>query len=388
MKVAVAVHGRFHAFELAAHLHREGMLAQLATTYPASVARRFLPAGVPLATAPWLEAVRRLHGWTGIGPPPDAMIARAFGRFSARRLPEADALVSWSGASVEAIAAAKRWGMFVALERGSTHIAAQGEVLREGYARWGAPWTPIDPRLVERELSEYESADVIVTGSSYARASFLDRGFAPARVVTNPYGVDLARFHPAAESASRPTGGRILFVGEVGIRKGVPWLLEAFSRLPPQWELHLVGPMAPGFRDILARLPMERVTHRGVLAGEAVAAAYRNADIFCLPSIEEGFSLTILQAMASGLPVVTSRAAGWPDPDADGRAIVLTPPGESDELAAALGRLAGDEGFRRAIGDAALARVASGFTWQDYGRRAVAILRHGLAGREVLSGRI
>ena len=383
MKVAVAVHGRFHAFELAGHLHREGLLAQLATTYPAFVARRFLPAGVPLATAPWIEAIRRAHAALGIGSAPDLFIARAFGRFSARHLPEADALVTWSGASVEAIAAAKRRGMFVALERGSTHIVSQTEILRAAHARWGVRWNGTDPRLIERELSEYDSADVIVTGSSYARASFLDRGFAPARVVTNPYGVDLARFHPAASSLRRPTGGRILFVGEVGIRKGVPWLLEAFSRLPPQWELHLVGPMAPGFGDVVARLPLKRVVFRGALAGDAVAAAYRDADIFCLPSIEEGFSLTILQAMASGLPVVTSRAAGWPDPDADGRAIVLTPPGESEQLAAALGRLAGDEGLRLAIGAAAVARVASGFTWEDYGRRAVAILRQGLAGRDL-----
>ena len=138
MKVAVAVHGRFHAFELAEHLYREGMLAQLATTYPAFVARRFLPVGVPLATAPWIEAIRRAHAALGIGPAPDLFIARAFGRFSARHLPEAEALVTWSGASVEAIAAAKRRGMFVALERGSTHIVFQTEILRTPQRAWAA----------------------------------------------------------------------------------------------------------------------------------------------------------------------------------------------------------------------------------------------------------
>ncbi len=62
MKVAVAVHGRFHGFDLARGLHERGCLSQVATTYPAIVARRFLPRPIRLRTAPWLEAWRRLHG--------------------------------------------------------------------------------------------------------------------------------------------------------------------------------------------------------------------------------------------------------------------------------------------------------------------------------------
>lgn len=375
MKVAVSVHGRFHAFELATHLHREGMLAQVATTYPAFVARRYLPAGVKLATQPGLEAIRRLHRALGIGPSPDFFIARAFGRFSAQHLPDADVLVGWSGASLEAVAEAKRRGMRVALERGSTHIVAQTEVLREAHARWGISWNVTDPRLIERELAEYAAVDIIVTGSAYARESFLARGVAPERVVVNPYGVDLSRFRPRPAAAPRAGKRHVLFVGEVGVRKGVPWLLQAFARLPQEWELHLIGPLVPNFRAVLARLPMDRVVLRGPLSRKELAAAYREADIFCLPSIEEGFSLVILQAMASGLPVVTTSAAGWPDATSDGREIVLVPSGDSAPLADALHRLAGDEAFRRALGAAAAARVASGFTWDDYGRRAVATLR-------------
>jgi len=378
MKIAVATHGRFHAFELAGCLQRAGVLVQLATTYPAFAARRFLPPGTPIVAAPWLEAVRRAHAWTHMGTSPDFMIARAFGRFSARHLPDADALVTWSGASVEAIAEAKRRGMKVVLERGSTHIVRQGEILRDGFGRWGLSWPETDPRLVERELAEYDAADLIATGSTFARESFLARGFAPDRIAVNPYGVDLARFHPAPPSAARREK-RVLFVGEVGVRKGVPWLLEAFARLPSDWALHLVGPLAPGFRDVLARLPRERVVARGVLSREALTEAYRAADIFCLPSIEEGFGMVILQAMASGLPVIASHATGGPDAGGDGRELLIVPPGDSSALGDALDRLAGDPDFRRALGAAAATRVASGFTWDDYGRRAIGILRQCLA---------
>ena len=306
---------------------------------------------------------------------PALYIARAFGRFSARHLPEADVLVAWSGAGVEAFAAAKRRGMLMVLERGSTHIAAQNEILRDAYAQWDVPVAPIDARLIDRELSEYEHADLIVTGSAHARASFIDRGIASTRVVANPYGVDLKRFHPRSPSARPNKGGRILFVGEIGIRKGVPWLLDAIALLPPAWELHLVGPLAPGMRDVLARRPTARVVLRGVLSGQALADAYREADIFCLPSIEEGFGMVILQAMASGVPVVASAATGGPDVGQHGRDILLVPPADTAALAEALGGLIHDSDWRRSIGAAGAARVEAGFSWDDYGRRAVAILQ-------------
>ena len=375
MKAAIAVHGRFHAFELAGCLHANGMLAQLATTYPAFIARRFLPAGTPLATAPWLEMVRRAHGWTGFGPPPDFFIASSFGRFAVRHLPAADVFVGWSGASLEAIAEAKRRGMRTVLERGSTHIVAQDEILREAYARRGIARRPVDPRIIEREVSEYESADLIVVGSAHARNSFIAKGVSPDRIAVNPYGVDLKRFSPRRAPAPRGPGGIVLFVGEIGVRKGVPWLLQAFAGLPPDWELHLVGPLAPGFGEVLARLPMDRVVLRGVLSRDELAMAYREADIFCLPSIEEGFGMVILQAMASGLPVVASTATGGPDAGEDGRDLLLVPPGDAKALGSALARLAGGADLRATIGAAAGARVSSGFSWDDYGRRAIGILR-------------
>jgi glycosyltransferase involved in cell wall biosynthesis len=166
-----------------------------------------------------------------------------------------------------------------------------------------------------------------------------------------------------------------LFVGEVGVRKGVPWLLEAFARLPADWTLHLVGPSASGTRQLLARLPNARVVFRGVLSGDALAAAYREADIFCLPSIEEGFGMVILQAMASGLPVVATRATGGPDVGVHGRELLIVQPGDSSALAEALVRLAEDPDLRHALGTAAAARVATGFSWDDYGQRAIGIIR-------------
>jgi len=372
MKVAVSVHGRFHAFQLAGELFRDGLLAQLITTYPAVIARRFLPAGVPLATAPMLELARRFHDRFG-GRAPDHLIASRFGAFAARRLaPEADVLVGWSSASVEPAREARRRGMAVVIERGSTHIVHQNAVLAEAHARFGLPFAGIDPRMIARELEEYALADRIVTGSTFAAETFHRQGIDPGKVVVNPYGVDLGRF--ARLSPQRGDGPlRILFVGQVGLRKGVPWLLDAFARLDAPAELHLVGPIEPAFRPLLGRLPLERVHLRGPLRGEDLERAYAQADLFCLPSIEEGLAMVLLEAMAAGLPVLATTATGIAV--VAGAQPYLVPHGDADALADGLRHLAADAGRRAAMAEAGRRAVAAGFTWGDYGRRAIALYR-------------
>ncbi len=372
MKVLVSVHGRFHGFDLARELHGRGLLSALVTTYPAFAARRFLSPSVPLITAPWLEAGRRLHARLRLPGQSDLWVARRFARFAARHLPEADVFVGWSGACLETLSAARRRGMKTIVERGSTHIAHQTEVLREAHARWGLAWHGTDPRLIAREEAEYDAADLICTSSSFARGTFIARGVDGAKVFANPYGVDLSSFTPGRPApAGSARRRRLLFVGRVGVRKGVPWLLQAFRSLPPDWELHLVGPVDPEMPSLLARLPHERVVLRGPVPGSALSAEYRAADLFCLPSIEEGLALVLLQAMASGLPVVATEESGVLDAGRDGKEVVAVRAADAEDLACRLAGLAEDPEARARMGAAALARVRAGFDWSDYGDRAV-----------------
>lgn len=365
MKVAVAVHGRFHGFDLAAQLWSRHLLARLDTTYPHFAC----PARMPVRSLPALELLRR--AWPRLRLPgnPDLFIARTFARSLARHLPEADILVGWSGATLEAIGPAKARGMKVVLERGSTHMIVQTEILKDAHARFGLEWRVTDPLMVERELDEYEQADLICTGSTFARQSFIDQGINDAKLAVNPYGVDLSAFTPD----SGPRLKRVLFAGQVGIRKGIPWLLKAFRSLPSDWELHLVGPVEPGMAQIFARHDMTRIILRGPLSRQALAEDYRRAAIFCLPSIEEGFGMVILQAMASGCAVIASTATGGPDSGQDGCEIALVPPADTLALAQCLNRLAEDDALRDRMGKAARIRVAHGFSWNDYGQRAVGL---------------
>lgn len=370
MRVAVAVHGRFHGFDLARELRAHGHLTGLLTTYPAFIARQFLPLDLPLATAPLLEVLRRLP----LGRPSDVWIARRFARFVARHLPgDLDILVGWSGASLEAMEPARQRGAKVVIERGSSHIAHQAEILAEEHARFRLPFTPVDPAMIARECAEYEAADRISVPTGFARRTFLERGIAEERLAVNPYGVDLSAFAPAARPPG-PARPRVLMVGRLGLRKGLPYLLEAARRLGPGVEVRLVGPLDPGAGMLLAAAP-DNVVAAGPLPGSALPGEYAAADLFCLPSLEEGLPLTLLQAMACGLPVVVTPETGAADLVTDGMEGVMVPSRDGAALAGALAGLIADPTLRAEMGRAARRRVAAGFGWADYGERAIALYR-------------
>jgi glycosyltransferase involved in cell wall biosynthesis len=371
MKVAISAHGRWHAFELAAQLHRRGLLAQLATTYPAWAARRFLPAGIPLATAPAWEAVRRGAARLPFGWDPDWLIATGFGRFSARHVPDCDLLVAWSAGAQEALGVARRRGIKSVVERGSSHIGHQTEILVEAYGRAGLPWRPTSQGIIDREIAEYEAADAIAVPTGFAAQTFTLRGIPAERLIVNPYGVDLTRFQPPPERRV-PARPRILFVGRVGPRKGIPQLIEAFRPLAGSAELHLVGPLEAGMEAWLARADLRDITVRGPVPGAALPEIYAQADIFCLPSLEEGLPLVLLQAMAAGLPVVATRPTGAEDLVTHGRQGLIVDTWDARDQTQALERLATAPDLRRTMGLAARQRVESGFGWDDYGDRAVA----------------
>jgi glycosyltransferase involved in cell wall biosynthesis len=166
-------------------------------------------------------------------------------------------------------------------------------------------------------------------------------------------------------------------------RKGLLELLEATARLPHGLAtLHLAGDdrADPGYaarvRDRLARPDLAgRVVLHGPLPAERVAALYRAADVFALPSLREPYGTVWGEAMAAGLPVVGWRAGNLPHLAAHGREGLLADPGDVDALAAALARMAGDDDLRRAMAAAAARRAAARPTWSPSAALFFAALR-------------
>jgi glycosyltransferase involved in cell wall biosynthesis len=161
---------------------------------------------------------------------------------------------------------------------------------------------------------------------------------------------------------------RVLFLGNLGRRKGVSELLQALATLPQSVYLTLAGgDEDPGATAAAGAQASDlgidtRVRLAGTVTGPDKTALLRGSDLFALPSHAEGLPMALLEAMAAGLPVVTTPVGGIPSLIRNGENGLLVPAGSPDALAEALGRLAGDPELRRRLGDAGRRLVES-----DYG---------------------
>jgi glycosyltransferase involved in cell wall biosynthesis len=368
MRVTVSSHGQFHAFHLARQLQRHGVLERLVTSDP----RALMEPGIPVSkvrTFPLSEAVMRLPRrvpslrdrlpWTRAK-------SRIHDFWAAGSLGDPDLVVAWSGAARRVILAAQQRGALTLIERGSTHIAHQDAVLREEAARFGQTGG-VDPEDVREELVEYALADYIMVPSQFARRTFLSHGFDPERVLQVPYGADLSVFSPGVKTDDV---FRVVFVGALGLRKGVPYLLEAFRRLKlPKAELVLAGNAWPEMAPILKQYEGS-FRAVGSLGRREVATLLQQSSVFVFPSVEEGLALALREALASGLPIIATPDSGAEDVFDDGQEGFLVPPRDVDALCERIERLYRSPELRDEMARRAAAR-ARAWTWEDYGDAVV-----------------
>ncbi len=228
-------------------------------------------------------------------------------------------------------------------------------------------WSPLHYLLTRYALSRADH--ITATGLRLANATL--RYTPPAKPVTVvPYGVDLARFQPSARNGDQPAEVVAGAVARLSPEKGLDVLLRAVARLiedgtPVRVVLAGEGPSRRQLTQLAQRLGIgERVEFRGEVPHEQVPAVLAELDIFVMPSRAEGFGVAALEAQAMELPVVASRVHGIPDVVEDGRTGLLVPPGDVEQLAEAIGRLAGDAGLRAAMGQAGRAFVAERYRWE------------------------
>lgn len=180
-------------------------------------------------------------------------------------------------------------------------------------------------------------------------------------------GVRPDRYGRTAGHAAGGAGKRIIFVGRLAAVKGVPVLLEAFARARathPEAELVLVGDGAerPRITARAADLGLgSSVRFAGYLTQDQVADELAQADIFALPSFAEGVPVVLMEAMATGLPVIATRIAGIGELVEEGASGFLVPPGDVDTLADRLCALLADAGQRSAMGQLGRACVVEEF---------------------------
>jgi alpha-maltose-1-phosphate synthase len=300
---------------------------------------------------------------------------RAFDRWVARRMEPADVFMAMSGLGLQARRSAKAMGSLTVCDRGSTHIRYQDRILKEEFDRWKMPYKPIDP-VIATEEAEYQEADVVVAQSTFAYKSFADTGFPPNRLAWLSPGVDLSVFFPRPRTDSK---FRVLFIGQIGLRKGIPYLLQAMDSLADSnTELVLAGGMMPEARALLS--PFEgRFRYAGRLDRKAdLQDLYTQSSVLVLPSIEDGFGLVLNEAMACGIPVIASTNTGGPDLIDDGTEGFVVPIRSAEALADRLNYLREHSASAGDMGRQALMK-AQEYSWDAYGARVVDLYRRTLA---------
>ena len=235
------------------------------------------------------------------------------------------------------------------------------------------------PRLYLGALSRLERRNArrafrVVVPSEHSRQVAIDTyGLKPENVAVVPLGIDLDVWDALSPSAaprknSRPT---ILSVARQYPRKNTESLISSMSVVlgaVPDAHLRIVGggPMLPILRKQVELLGLEEsVVFTGELAtDDEVRREFFKADIFALPSLQEGFGLVFLEAMAAGLPVVAARSAAVPEVVPDEEAAILVRPGDANALADALTRLLKNENLRKEMGSAGRNRVRR-YNWSE-----------------------
>jgi glycosyltransferase involved in cell wall biosynthesis len=244
--------------------------------------------------------------------------------------------------------------------------------------RFGVAPRPPDRRVVDSQIAEYELCDLVFVPSELNRRTFIERGVLAAKVCRVPFGVNLEAFRPVAK---KDDIFRVLFVGQIGIRKGISYLLEAIAGLNlPRFELCLAGTIMPEGQQFLKRYE-GTFRYLGVIPHPELRELYSQASVFVLASIEEGLAYVQAEAMACGLPVIATTNTGAEDLFSDGVEGFIVPIRDPEAIREKVLLLYDNPELLSEMSQAALRRVREIAGWDQYGERVVELYQKGIIGR-------
>lgn len=250
---------------------------------------------------------------------------------------DVDALVGFSGSALKSFSLAKERGIKCVLDHPIIFSKNEQQILNEeislnpDFAGTISGVLKNHVRLEKRE-EEIHLADLVLCGSYLAKQSFGHGKIKDEKIKLVPYGVDAEKFRcDRGEAFFKNNIIRILFAGNIGQQRGIKYLLEAIKQIGnKKIELTLVGDFSgptaayKPYREWFRHVP--RVPHN------LMRGYYAKADLLVLPAVSEGFGLEVLEAMASGMPVVVSENTGAKDMIEDGKEGFVIPVRDIDRL--------------------------------------------------------
>jgi glycosyltransferase involved in cell wall biosynthesis len=223
--------------------------------------------------------------------------------------------------------------------------------------------------------------ELLTVSTSSATDIADDFGVSPEQLHVVPLGVDTERFKPADDRVS----GRIIAIASADVPlKGISHLLHAVARLRVERNLdvQLVSKLEPNgpTEKLIAELGIsDIVTASSGLSDDELAGLLASAEVACIPSLYEGFSLPAVEAMASGTPIVASRAGALPEVlGADGDCARLVAPADVDELTRVLGELLDSPTQRHRLGAAGRRRALEVFSWESVAAQTISVYKRAI----------
>jgi glycosyltransferase involved in cell wall biosynthesis len=324
LRIAFVVHGRFHAFDLARELISSGEDVYVLTNYPKSGAARF---GIPeervisnLLHGIVARVAGILEGFIGRNMF-EPITHRWFSKWAAKILAREpfDVIHSFSGISEELFRATKQQPILRTLLRGSSHIEEQSSILRCEEERTGHKTYVASDWMRQRELREYELADLILVLSQFAFDSFVRNGVEPNKLRLLSLGTQRSLFRPdparIAERIRRLKAYsplRVLTVGTFSSRKGAFDLLETARRTQHFATFRFVGTVLPRARAF-AEQASKLIEFIHKVPQFDLPQHYNWGDVFLFPTLEDGYAVVLAQATAAGLPLLATTNCAAPE---------------------------------------------------------------------------
>ena len=316
LKVTIIVPGKFHAFYLAKGLQKKNVLEKIITSYPKFLLLRehiqnkfIISIFIKEIIERLLLRLRLINLLTKL----NFFINYLFEYISSYKVDykKIDILVSWSGVAEKSFQKAniKNKKIIKILERGSSHIVFQNNILLEEYKILGIKKKPIDKRIIEKEIREYDLADYIFVPSKFSKKTFIENGVNESKILKVPYGTDLNEFN---RTDNDPKDFTIISVGQISVRKGSIYLLKAFEDLNlDNSKLILVGNIENDLKDHLEPfLSNPNIIFKSHVKQTKLSDLYNNSHLFVTTSLEEGLAMVQPQAMACGLPIICTTNSG------------------------------------------------------------------------------
>lgn len=372
MKVTIIVGGKFHAFNLAEQLEKNNYLNNLITSYPIwKIINRYKIKKKKIKSFFLKEIIERLLILLKLEKYLNYFqfyLNLYFEYFATKKVDfkNIKILVGWSGFSLSSFKKSKNYIIVKILERGSSHIEYQKNILIEEYKKFNLNYL-FDQKLVDKEVQEYELADYIFVPSEFVKRTFIEKGFKKNKIIKIPYGVDLNKFYPKKKTDNI---FRYIYVGTLSIRKGILYILEAFSELNlPNTELLLIGHINDEIKPLIEKYKRnKKIKFLGHIDQDYLVNFYNKSDVFVISSIEDGFAMVILQALACGLPVICSENSGGSELIKNGKNGYVVPIRNIKYLKFRMYQIYKNKKKREQIKNLII-RNRKSFSWDTYGKR-------------------